>query len=409
MLFTDFDQKQLSLNDLSGQVRNKFQIEISKQGLDQRFSQRSVDFVKQVMEKLLVKLISEQAVSGLLKDFNSVRIKDSTCFQLPADMAQKYPGSGGNASKAMLRIQFEFDYKTGKIYDLSLHPFNHQDQSNATATVGNIQARDLIIRDLGYININVLSQIISRKAFFLNRLNTAKIYELKDGSYQEINLVKIKRHMDQRNLPYQEKTVYLGEEKRVKTRLIIERMPDNQVKERLRKAEKEARKKKRTLSKEYKVRAALNLFITNLDSEKLPIDQVRSLYRLRWQIELVFKVWKSVGQIHQVKKMKGERLETILYAKLLLISINWFIIWEMNKVFWETKKIQLSPIKVFKTLKNRIYQHLLAQRNGALQMTIFIMELYLMSEKNHRLEKKRNQLSSIEIQMMFCIQTPNEK
>jgi IS4 transposase len=72
------------------------------------------------------------------------------------------------------------------------------------------------------------------------------------------------------------------------------------------------------LSKEYKSRARLNIFITNISAEVLELEQIHSVYTLRWQIELVFKVWKSIGKIHKVKKMKQERFESYLYAKIVM-------------------------------------------------------------------------------------------
>jgi hypothetical protein len=93
-----------------------------------------------------------------LKSFPEVRIKDSTCFQLPEEMADKYPGSGGASSKAAVRIQFEYDIKTGKVIDLSLHPFNTQDSVNAESSLDDIAPNVLLLRDLGYISTFVLKR-----------------------------------------------------------------------------------------------------------------------------------------------------------------------------------------------------------------------------------------------------------
>jgi len=404
LMFTGFNQNELSLNDLSCQLRDKYKIEITKQGIDQRFTVRSVEFMKVVLERLLTKIISQQPVTDSLSTFTSVRIKDSTSFQLPEDMVDKYPGSGGSGSKATIRIQFEFDYKTGKVYDLSLHPFNNHDQTNAKDTIETINKGDLIIRDLGYINLFVLRRI-AKEAFYLNRLNSAYAYELKNGQFVLLDFVKVKAYLDKYNLNCIEKEVYLGEKKEFKTRMIIERMPEKEVTERLRKAAKEARNKKRELTKDYKSRAALNIFITNVDSQIVPNDQVRTLYRLRWQVEIIFKVWKSVGKIHGIKEMKTPRFETLLYAKLIQIMMNWAMLWEIGKVLWLTEKKIISPIKFFKTLKDRLYSLWQAFTSGVNKVASFITELYEMSARNHRLEKKKKQLSSIEILLTFIIQS----
>jgi len=57
----------------------------------------------------------------------------------------------------------------------------------------------------------------------------------------------------------------------------------------------------------------------------LKSEEVIQLYRLRWQIELVFKSWKSLLDIHKVKAVKRERLECQLIAKFIWILLNWKI------------------------------------------------------------------------------------
>jgi len=404
LLYCDFDQSQLSLNDLSAQIRDKWDIVLTKQALQERFSDRSVEFMKHLLSLLLKKIITSMPSINILSSFNSLRIKDSTCFQIPECMSEKYPGTGGCSSKAMIRIQFEFDYKTGRVYDLSLHAFNCNDQINSKATIDNIHSGDVIIRDLGYVNIEVLSSIESKGAFYLNRLHSSiNVYELKHGKYELVNFVKIQSDLRKRRLSSIEKEVYIGSNIKFKTRMIIELMPKEQIEKRLVNMAKISKKKGCTTSKKHKARVALNIFITNLNSEHLPLEQVRSLYRLRWQIELVFKVWKSVVNIDKVKKAKTQRLETILYSKLIMIMINWNIMWEITKSIWQQHKKMISPIKFFKTLKALTYKSWMAFKEGCNSLAEFIMQLNCMSIKNHILEKRKGQLSAVEIQIVFCV------
>lgn len=404
LVFTKFDQNKLSLNELTCQFADQHDVEISKQGIDQRFSEFSVNFMKAVLEKLLKKIIREQAVIEFLKDFNSVRIKDSTAFQLPPDMVNKFPGSGGSASKAQIRIQFEYDCRTGKIYDLSLHAFNDQDTTDAKNTLSSVAKNDLIIRDLGYVVIDVLKEIDNREAWFMNRFNfSSNAYEKKGKEYYKlVNFGKIQKYMNKNGVDRIEKEVFLGTKKTLKVRMIIERLPKEQIEFKLRKEKEKARRKGRELSDKSKAHIGLNVYITNIPSEKLPSTKLRILYSLRWQVELIFKVWKTVGEIHKVKKMKVERFETMLYAKLIWITLNWGILWEISKSLWQTKKIILSPIKIFTTMKNRIEKFRLAIERGTTSIVSFIMTIYKLSPKKHQLEKKKNKISSKEIIMLFC-------
>jgi hypothetical protein len=318
-------------------------------------------------------------------------------------MVEKYAGSGGNASKSQIRIQFEYDYKTGKIHDLSLHAFNDQDSTNAIQTLSTIQENDLIIRDLGYVVIQVLLGIEERKAFYFNRHNfSSNAYENKTDK-NPIDFGEIQKNLKKKGLNSIEKDVYIGADKRLKTRMIIELLPKEQSEARLRKANASAIKKGRKLSKEYKAHICLNVYITNIPPDKLPTDKVRSLYRLRWQVELTFKVWKSIGEIHTVKKMKIERFETMLYAKLIWIMLNWSILWQLTKLFWKEHKLLLSNIKTFKTLKNKLKDFQNAVAQGEASIYDFISGIMEISLKNHLFEKKKNQLSSLEILLLFVL------
>jgi hypothetical protein len=396
------------LNDLSVTFADRHQINVTKQSVDERFSERSVLFMKTLLERLLPKILDTKPIFDYLKDFTSVRIKDSTCFQLPESMVEKYPGSGGNASKAQIRIQFEYDYKTGKIYDLSLHAFNDQDSTNAAETITTVQKNDLLIRDLGYVVIKVLLSIQDKEAFYLNR------HKFQSNAYENlidnnpIDFGEIQKYLKRNKLNSLEKDVYIGADKSLKTRMLIELLPEDKTEERLRKANENARKKGKKLSDKQKSLICLNAYITNISSEKLPSHKVRSLYRLRWQVELAFKVWKSIGEIHKVKKLKIERFETMLYAKLIWIMLNWSIFWQITKFHWKENKILLSCIKTFKTLKNKLEDFRNVIIKGEEAILEFMQKIIQLCPKKHELETKKNQLSSLEILLMFFDEA-NEK
>ena len=115
-----------------------------------------------------------------LAGINRILIKDSVCFQVDESLLKAYPGSGGSGSKASVRIQFEYDLLGGKINDLSLNAFNDQDATDAIATVELLKTGDLIIRDLAYVGLQALQEIIRKAAFFLCRLSpNVKVYECK--------------------------------------------------------------------------------------------------------------------------------------------------------------------------------------------------------------------------------------
>lgn len=399
LLFTHFNFKKLSLNDLSVQLAKRYGITIRKQSIDERFNENAVKFLKSIMEEAIKISINPNNKIDFTK-YGKVKIKDSTSFQLPENMKDVYQGSGGSSSDACIRIQFEYDLKDKKILDLSFHPYTTQDMTNAKDTIHDIKQNDLIIRDLGYIKVKYLEQIETQKAFYLNRLHSStNAYENENGEIIKINFAELYKQMKVNNQIRLDKKVYIGSKDKFETRIIIELLPEEMYKERLRKAEKNAKRNGRKISKARKAKMGLNIFITNTD---IPAKQIRLLYTLRWQIELMFKIWKSIGEIHEVKKMKVERFEACLFAKLIWIVINWQIMRYIIIYFFNEHKIEISPYKLFKTLKADIIEFRNAIIKGLNNITKFIEENVKICPENHKSEKKKKSLTwSYEIMRMF--------
>ena len=402
IVFHNENLKEQSLEDLSGILKDELGIEISKQGLHKRFNEYAVTFLSIALEKMLQQQLQSPAIKLLDNEFNRVLIKDSVCFQVDESMAEFYAGSGGSGSTAAIRIQFEYNLLTGTITDISINAFNEQDAKNSLATIEKVEQGDLIIRDLAYMSVAVLKKIISKLALYLCRPNTnVKMYQLKNGKYVEIDFDSIVNYMKKHKISFMEKEIYYGRNDKLKTRLILHLLPAEELAKRLRKARQNAKKKGNgNLSKEYKVRAALNLFITNASKEQIPAENVWSIYRLRWQIELMFKIWKSICDIEKVKKVNKERLECHVYSKLIFIVLGWKMIWMVAKNMYRISGKALSFFKAFKTLfKRKIDEFQNALQSSKYDMIKFILDFYDLSMTNHLLEKRKQQPTSLEIKL----------
>lgn len=153
LLFTEFNSKKLSLNSMAIELHDRYGEMISKQAIDLRFNNLSVKFFKLLLEKVLNMNIQKQNCIDFL-GFERVRIKDSTAFKLPENMKNKYPNDNAKSS-AQIRIQFEYDIKNGEILDISLHLFKKLDTIDARSTLDSICPNELVIRDLGYVKLDL--------------------------------------------------------------------------------------------------------------------------------------------------------------------------------------------------------------------------------------------------------------
>jgi hypothetical protein len=397
IIFNSEQLKTQSLNDLTVTLNKKYQIDMAKQSLNERFNENAVTLVQMALEKMLNSQIDRNKLFEI-EGINRILVKDSVCFQLDESFADKYPGSGGSASKAAVRIQFEYDLLNGKIIDLSLNPYTKQDATDSLETIDLTQEGDLILRDLAYMSIKVLQEI---KGIFLCRLKSQlSAYELNEetGEYVLIDFKLIYHELKTKQLNKIEKVVYLGKEK-LKVRLFIYLLPEEEYARRIRKATKKnaSKTKSKTLSKEYKSRAGLNLFITNSADSIITLDNAWKIYKLRWQIELIFKIWKSICKIDKVKKVKEERLECYIFSKLILIVSGWRITWQVANWLYKKEQKALSFFKAFKTLIREQMEDLkgifvLSNKTN----NDFLKEFYETSKRNHLKEQRKGRVSVLE-------------
>jgi Transposase DDE domain len=383
--------KPKSLNQLSIEALSEHDIGVTKQGIDKKFNVHTQEFLKNLIEKQLSVELDQQIDVGWLSSFNRVTIKDGTRFNLPEDYKDYLPGSGGSGSKAGACLQFEFDLKSGHVIDLNLTPAIRPDATDAVEVLDNVAKGDLLIRDLGYYAFKSFINIIEKEAFFISRLGIrTNVFELKKGELQKLDFKAIYSKLKRCERSRMYKDVFIGNTEKISVRLVIELMPDDVYAQRMRVISKVHKKKGRHTSEEYKLLSRFNLFITNVPKEVLPDEVISTLYKIRWQIELIFKIWKSVIGIHNTRKMKYQRWLCILHFKLLMMIVNWNIIMAQRNYLYRRKGKLLSLNKCFKTLidnNHKLREAIKLGYNGIRKFEHWINKILI---ENHWLEKKKN-------------------
>lgn len=347
-MFSSGNQASTSLPDIAADLSHQFSVDISKEGLHKRFTKEGVAFLKELVKCQLAKQLPIGKEARLGQHFLAINIKDSSKFSLPGIYQKDYPGFG-NFSKAngLMNIQYEYDLVSGNWKTLDLTTVRTNDQQDSKQTIGSIKEGELYIRDLGYVTPIYLKAIIERGASFLNRMPPrVNIYT---ANKKLITWKDINRKFNKSGSPTLDMDVLLYERDLIECRLVIERVPDAEYRNRLKNAEQSAKRHGVGLSEDHKIRCRYNAFITNVGRAILPIEMIRKTYYLRWQIELVFKTWKSTFEIHRTKKVKTERMECQLLAKLLWVLLNWQLFQRCSHyLHGQANEKGISVLKFFK-------------------------------------------------------------
>jgi hypothetical protein len=284
---------------------------VSKQSLFERLGEGASAFAESLLQQGLKKQINKARDTRLYGRFKRVLLQDSTTLALPDILAEHFPGNiSHGVQKAVARIQCIMEITAMRFLHFSLSGFTQNDQSASGLVNTYLSKNDLVIRDLGYFVLNSLKEITDKQAWFLSRLRyNVTIYDQQGKSLFLQKLLR-KNQVDQ--------WVCIGGKQRLPVRLVMVRLPAAQAAERIRKARKD-RDKRLNHSKAYYQWLNYAVFITNVEKEVWTARQVGEAYKVRWQIEIVFKSWKSAFNLQHIVQERYSNVHRIRTAILLML------------------------------------------------------------------------------------------
>ncbi|MFJ8356804.1 IS4 family transposase [Bacillus paramycoides] len=380
---------------------------ISPEGLNKRFNKKAVCLLKHIFSVLLKNKICETSVipSSSSAYFQRIRILDATIFQVPKHLASVYPGSGGCAQTAGIKIQLEYDLHSGQFLNFQVEPGKNNDKTFGTECLATLRPGDLCIRDLGYYSLDDLDQMDQRGVYYISRLKLNNMVYIKNEfpEYFRNGTIKKQSHYIKVDLEQIMNTLkpgqvheitdgYIGKDKKLFTRVIMYRLTEKQLHERMKKQVYTESKKGITYSEKSKRLAGINIYVTNTPWEIVPMEQIHDFYSLRWQIEIIFKTWKSLFQIHHWQNIKQERLECHIYGKLIAIFLCSSTMFKMRQLILQKKQKELSEYKTIGIIKDHLYILYQAIQQNTQEITKILCRLFSLLLKNgrksHRYEKK---------------------
>jgi hypothetical protein len=316
-------------------------------------------------------------------------------------MKTDFPGFGGSASQSGISIQYRYDLKNRTGSSLDVYPATYSDADYTKQLA--VDENSLEIFDLGYVSADFLTRLENGKSHYVCRLHTrATVYDM-DGT--PVDFKKIYRWMHEHRIAVYEKKVLVGE-KRFTSRMVLSLVDEQTYQKRLTKLKKESKEKGLNIRDQTKIRLRFNIMLTNTDPVVIPAEKVYLLYKLRWQIELFFKSWKSCGwHLDKIKEVKYERYMCVLYAKLMMIVLSDRIYSMMAKERYQQDKKILSSCKCINTLRQQI--DLLRKLIGATADMIcqIFDKISRLFERGHVLCRPKKRTSYQELFELFICKT----
>jgi len=300
--------------------------DVTPQAIDQRFTRATANLLQEVLSASMQHLIASDPVAiPILQRFSGVRLHDSTTIVLPDALEEVWAGCGGSTperTSAALKCGVQLDVLTGALSGLDLADRRASDHRLAVQHAP-LPKGSLRLADLGFYDLGVLASLSAAEVYWLSKLEPTAL--ISDASHCDCRLLAFVSALGE--VGQWEGQVWVGKGRRVRGRLLVMRVPQEVADRRRRRIRKTARDKGVTPSAAALALAAWTILLTNIPPDLLSLSEALVVAKVRWQIELLFKLWKSHGQLATWRTGKPERILCEVYAKLLaLVLQHWALV-----------------------------------------------------------------------------------
>ena len=285
-------------NALSGEeVRYKpFHNQLAKSG----FARFMRELQSQMLGALAMESLRFEPGSAFCQ-FSHIRIQDGTSFALKSTLATQYPGRWSKQKPAAVELHVDLDLLSEQVNRVVLRPDKEPERTHLPAP--DDVSGGLLLADRGYYGQGYFKELDEAGAGFIIRGMsniTPVIVEAIGPRGRRLNALCGKRL--KANAKGFNRYSYVDLTVQFKTphgpwqgRVIVHRNPD---------------------------KGAPRVLVTNLARDTFTVEQISDAYRLRWQIELLFKEWKSHANLHAFDTSNAHIAEGLIWAALCAATLK---------------------------------------------------------------------------------------
>lgn len=390
MVLGGLQKPDASLSQLT-QMAATLDVPITPQGLEQRLGRAAAACLQAVLEAAVGQVVAaEPSAPPLLQRFGSVTVQDSSTIVLPPALAAIWPGCGGSTTDgdAALKLQVRWDLCTGQLLGPYLTAGRAPDQ-HAAVQDAPLPAGALRLADLGYFSLDVFRELDQQGVYWLSRLQCQTAVFEASGRRRALA-----RWLPRVGTTVLDCPVTLGTTHRLPARLLAVPVPPAVAAARRRKLRAAARAKGRPVSRTRLALAGWTVLVTNVPPPLLTVAEALVLARVRWQIELLFKLWKQHGRIDEARSADPWRILCTVYAKLVAMVVQH---WCLLVGAWD--RPDRSLVQAAATVRD--YALLLARAfAGRCELVAMLEELRACLARVGRLQRRAKTPSTYQLLML---------
>jgi Transposase DDE domain len=324
LVFCLLKNPQSTLDDFADFALKNLKVDAKPQSFDGRFNEQAALFLQTLFaESFALCFSARPAVLPLLRRFNGVFVRDASSVRLPTCLADVLPGRKGRGKDpaAALKLVLEMEVTTGQLTEACELPGLDNEKTSEVSSKP-LPAGSLLLEDMGFFCGERMQVYVDQGVVVLTRI-PAWTAVFDEKSKKRLNLVKLLRQAGGGRL---ELRVRILHKEKLSLRLLAVRVPEEQAQKRRQRVLEEAKKRGRPVSQKKLDLCEWNILLTNATAEQISLSEASELRRVRWQVEVLFKAFKSEGGIEKTRSENPWRVLSELYAKLLAMMVRQWLL-----------------------------------------------------------------------------------
>jgi hypothetical protein len=313
------------------------------------------DFARTMTERLIGEMTLK--VLGFHKgqafaEFHHIVIQDGSSFAIHDGLREVFPGRFKAVKPAAVELHATMDLLCDAPTTVVLTPDTTNEQAflpePATLT------RSLLLADRGYIDLSYLRRVDQARGFFIIRAKAGMNPQVVEAFREDGQRLR-----SLRNKPL--KAIQAKLPKRQRVELVVQWHVDAQP------------LRLRLIISWNRQTKEFCYLVTNLPAQRYHLDMICRAYKWRWQVELLFKEWKSYANLHAFDTTNPAIVEGLIWAAIAAAALKRFLA-HMTQLLMEvpmsTRKVAMCAVHVLGDIVRAVQSGDVAGLYAALEQAI---------------------------------------
>ena len=353
-----FGQMAASRPTLSSQAQGLTE-PVTRQGIDQRFNPRAIQYVKAAFAHVMAQTLDwspDHPQAGQLRThFQALYLLDSTSFDCPDSLKTIFPSCGGAGSTANVKVLLRYELISGRLEPLQVLEGRRSDQGQALKAAQRLEKDQLQLQDKGFFDSKAWQAAHQRGAYLLMPLPHSLTLWRAGAAHEketELELAAALENSDENRVEWSGLFVGKPGRRAGSLRLVAFRLSLESAARHRQGLRESMRKQGRTPSAKALQLAGWLLLVTNAPAHKLPSSMMSHLYRLRWQIELIFRQTKSVLRLDKTESGDPDRIQCEIWARLICAVLLFLWHAHASAECWRRHACEVSFEKLIRLMQH---------------------------------------------------------